>query len=267
MNANNQSPAPETRQHQAVRDYYARIAREHAGGNCGCGPACCPPSSTASPLGYNAEDLIHAPAGANLNLGCGNPVGIAAIREGETVLDLGCGAGFDCFLAARRLQGTGRVIGVDMTPEMIERARANARRAGFANVEFRLGHIESLPVEDNSVDLIISNCVINLSPDKPAVFREAFRILKPGGRLAVADIVARAPLPDTIRNDLARIAECAGGAETGETLRATLAAVGFVNIRIEPNPLAAPAETDTVANDTCCRHPLLYSALIRASRP
>jgi ubiquinone/menaquinone biosynthesis C-methylase UbiE len=167
-------------------------------------------------------------------LGCGNPQAIAALQPGETVLDLGSGAGFDCFLAVRQVGPTGQVIGVDMTAEMVAKARENAGAAGYANVEFRLGEIEHLPVADASVDVIISNCVINLSPDKPQVFREAFRVLRPGGRLAISDIVTTAPLPEEVRNDLALYAGCIAGAATIAELEAMLGESGFDNIRIQP---------------------------------
>jgi SAM-dependent methyltransferase len=163
-------------------------------------------------MGYSEDDVVDVPEGANLGLGCGAPLGAAVVREGETVLDLGSGAGFDAFLAAREVGPDGHVIGVDMTPEMIERARGNAERAGIANVEFREGQIEALPADDESVDVVISNCVINLSPDKPAVFREAFRVLKPGGRLAVSDIVVTQPLPAAVAENLAAYVGCLAGA-------------------------------------------------------
>jgi SAM-dependent methyltransferase len=185
-------------------------------------------------MGYKAEDLAALPEGANLGLGCGNPIDAAAIRPGETVLDLGSGAGIDCFLAARRVGPTGRVIGVDMTHEMLAKARANARQGGFANVEFRLGQIESLPLPDASVDVVISNCVVNLSPDKRAVWREVFRVLRPGGRIAISDVVATATLPDDIKGDLALHASCAAGADSIERIREDLAAAGFDGVRIEP---------------------------------
>lgn len=190
--------------------------------------------ATSAALGYSATDLAAVPAGANLGLGCGNPVAIASIRPGETILDLGSGAGFDCFLAARQLAGSGRVIGVDMTPAMIAKARRNALRSGYANVEFRLGEIEALPVADASIDLIISNCVVNLSPEKSRVFTEAFRVLRSGGRLCLSDIVAFAPLPASWREDNDGVASCIGGAETRETLEALLLAAGFTSVRIVP---------------------------------
>ncbi|MBN1611899.1 MAG: arsenite methyltransferase, partial [Polyangiaceae bacterium] len=165
----------------AVRDRYGKVAKQESSGCC-CSPGCCAPAPDASlSLGYSPEDLDSVPEGANLGLGCGNPQAIAALHVGETVLDLGAGGGFDCFLAAKQVGAKGRVIGVDMTPEMVQKARANARQAAAQNVDFRLGEIEHLPVADGEVDVILSNCVINLSPDKEAVFGEAFRVLKPGG--------------------------------------------------------------------------------------
>ena len=189
--------------------------------------------SLSKAIGYSEQELRSVPEGADLGLGCGNPQAIAALRPGETVLDLGSGAGFDSFLAARQVGETGRVIGVDMTPEMVRKARANSQKGGFPNVEFRLGEIEHLPVADESVEVILSNCVINLSPDKPGVFREAFRVLKPGGRLAVADIVATASLPEEMRNDLALHAGCVGGAATIGELEEMLQTAGFQQIRIQ----------------------------------
>ena len=194
----------------------------------GCGPSCCGPAPLVSlALGYSTSDVEGAPDGANLGLGCGNPQAIAALKPGEVVLDLGSGGGFDCFLAAKQVGPSGHVIGVDMTPEMIARARANARRSNAANVEFRLGEIEHLPVADASVDVLISNCVINLSPDKPTVFREAFRVLRPGGRIAVSDVVATAPLPTAIAESLEAYGACIGGAAQVDDLQ-RLAASGRV---------------------------------------
>jgi arsenite methyltransferase len=205
-------------------------------GEC-CAPSCCGGSDQSNSLkvGYSPEDLSLAPEGADLGLGCGNPQVIASLKPGEIVLDLGTGAGFDAFLAARQVGPSGRVIGVDMTPAMLEKARHNSATAGFKNVEFRLGEIEHLPIADASVDVIISNCVINLSPDKPAVFAEAFRVLKSGGRLAISDVVATKPLPDTLAKSVAAHSCCISGATELETLKSLLAASGFLDIRIAIN--------------------------------
>jgi len=185
-------------------------------------------------MGYSEEDVDSVPEDANMGLGCGNPVAIASLKPGETVVDLGSGGGFDCFLAAKEVGETGKIIGVDMTSEMISRARKNAEKMGTRNVEFRLGEIEHLPVADNSADIIMSNCVINLSPDKPSVYRDAYRVLKPGGRLAISDIVATAPLPAEIRNDLALLSACVGGAATIEDTVDMLKQAGFHDIKITP---------------------------------
>lgn len=222
-----------------VREAYSRIALADDVSCCGptdAGePSCCGPAEPVSlALGYSEAELASVPAGADLGLGCGNPQAIAALKPGETVLDLGSGAGFDAFLAARAVGDTGRVIGVDMTPAMITKARTNAENGEYTNVDFRLGEIEHLPVADATVDVIISNCVINLSPDKPAVFAEAFRVLAPGGRVAVSDVVASAELPDEVRSDLALYSGCVAGASMVAELRDMLDAAGFVDIRIEP---------------------------------
>ena len=216
-----------------VRTRYGEIA-ENGGGCCaGIAANCCGSDKNYDhQLGYAAAEIASVPDGANLGLGCGNPIAIASIQPGETVLDLGSGAGFDCFLAARQLNGTGRVIGVDMTPAMIAKASANAKKGDYTNVEFRLGEIEALPVGDNSVDLVISNCVVNLSPEKPRVFREAFRVLKAGGRLAIADVVATRPLPESIRTQLNVIGACVGGAALIDELKAMLKEAGFASVEI-----------------------------------
>ncbi len=227
---------PLTDTHHTVQAAYARIAR--TGGGACCGPACCSPAAATDPsrLGYTVEDEAAAPEGANLGLGCGNPQAIAALRPGERVLDLGSGAGFDCFLAAQAVGPQGTVIGVDMTPEIIVRARANARAAGLGNVVFRKGLIEALPVEDGTIDVILSNCVVNLSPDKAQVFREAFRVLAPGGRLAIADVLARQPIAPEHQADLALVVGCIGGAATVAEVEGWLQAAGFVDIEIAEKP-------------------------------
>ncbi len=227
---------------QTIRENYARVAKaSDAGECCGVEESCCGVADDeqitmliSTRLGYSEADLDFVPEGADMGLGCGNPRAIASLQPGETVLDLGAGGGFDCFLAAAEVGDEGRVIGVDMTPDMVSKARANAERGKFSNVEFRLGEIENLPVADGVVDVIISNCVINLSPDKPRVFAEAFRVLKPGGRLAISDVVATVDIPDEIRNDPKMLTGCMGGAALIEDLEAMLAAVGFENIAIEP---------------------------------
>jgi SAM-dependent methyltransferase len=183
-------------------------------------------------LGYTDDELASVPDGANLGLGCGNPTALASLRKGDVALDLGAGAGIDCFLAARRVGKSGRVIGVDMTPEMIDQARENAREGGYDNVEFRLGEIEHLPVADASVDVVISNCVINLSPDKPQVFREAYRALRPGGRMLVSDIVLVADLPPEIGRDPDSVAGCIGGAIKKEEYLAAIAQAGFREVEV-----------------------------------
>ncbi len=226
----------------AVLERYRRTATQGGGccgsgqpSGCGCGVASQSPSpqEISAALGYAPQDLASAPEGANLGLGCGNPQAIAQLQPGETVLDLGSGGGFDCFLAARQVGPRGRVIGVDMTPEMVALARGNAVKAGVANVEFRLGEIEHLPVADASVDVIISNCVINLAADKLPVYREAYRVLTTGGRLAISDVAALKPLPPEMAADLELWSSCAAGAMLVTELTALLAQVGFGQVNIE----------------------------------
>ena len=240
---------------QKVRESYGRIG---ASGTVGCGCNCggSDEATAATEIGYASEDLTAVPAGANLGLGCGNPRGIASLQEGETVVDLGSGGGFDCLLAAKEV-GEGRVIGIDMTPAMIDRARANAVKAGAENVEFRLGEIENLPVADASADAIISNCVINLSPEKERVFAEAFRILQKGGRLAIADVVATGPIPGEVKEDPAMHAGCVSGAVEPGELQSVMESAGFVDVEIR-------LEESFQSNDT---GRFVASAAIRARKP
>lgn len=223
-----------------VRERYAGIATGASSG-CGCSsPSCCSPRAPAAiapsaKLGYSKKDLAAVPDGADMGLGCGNPQAIAGLQKGEVVLDLGAGGGFDCFLAARQVGARGRVIGVDMTPEMVAKARENARKGRFRNVEFRLGEIEHLPVADNSVDVILSNCVINLSPEKEQVYREAFRVLKPGGRLAISDVVAIRSIPKAVRVDLDKHSGCVAGALLVSKVERMLRTVGFQEVRVAVN--------------------------------
>jgi len=218
-----------------VREGYAQRVQNKS--SC-CAPAnsCCgsanPVESMSKAIGYTEEELGSVPDGTNLGLGCGNPTALASLAEGETVLDLGSGAGFDCFLAANRVGKTGKIIGVDMTPEMLDKARENARKGGYENIEFRLGEIENLPAADNSIDIIISNCVINLSPNKKSVFDEAFRVLKPGGRLMVSDIVLLKELPDFIRNSMAAYVGCISGALMKSEYLEAITEAGFEEVQV-----------------------------------
>jgi len=220
---------------KVVRDGYARIAKNE-GGCCSSAQSCCDSADMiqdiSKKIGYTEEEVMGIPEGANLGLGCGNPVALASLKEGEVVLDLGSGAGFDCFLAAQKVGKMGKVIGVDMTPEMIEKARENARKGGYENVEFRLGEVENLPVADDFCDVIISNCVINLSPDKKRVFSEAFRVLKPGGRIMISDIVLLKELPDFIKNSVEAYIGCLSGAIMKDEYIKTIREAGFQNIKI-----------------------------------
>ena len=225
---------------EMVRARYGGIAA--ASETSCCAPpasSCCGPEATshdkARRMGYSEAELAAVPEGANLGLGCGNPQAIVAMQSGETVVDLGSGAGFDCFLAARQVGETGRVIGVDMTDGMLKKARSNAARIGAGNVEFRLGELEHLPIADNTADVVISNCMINLVPDKQQVFREALRVLKPGGRLAVSDVINIAPLPAELRADPTLLCGCVAGAAPAERIEAWLREAGFVDVHVTPN--------------------------------
>ena len=236
----NQKQADEIRQN--VRASYSEVAEaSNSGDSCGTQSSCCGVSDDAAintlvstRLGYSENDLENVPEGADMGLGCGNPRAIASIKTGETILDLGSGGGFDCFLAAAETGESGQVIGIDMTPTMISKARNNAAKGKYHHVEFRLGEIEYMPVANDIVDVIISNCVINLSPDKQQVFSEAFRVLKPGGRLAISDVVASTELPEEIRNDLALYSGCMAGASQISELQAILEQNGFEQINIAP---------------------------------
>ncbi len=238
---------------KAVREGYAEIAKREV--------SCCAPDSSCScganttetiskAIGYTDKELGSVPEGANLGLGCGNPTALASLAEGETVLDLGSGAGFDCFLAANKVGKSGKVIGVDMTTEMLEKARENARKGNYENVEFRLGEIENIPSADNSVDVVISNCVINLSPDKKGVFSEAFRVLKPGGRLMISDIVLQKELPDFIKNSIAAYIGCVSGAMKNEEYIELIKETGFEEVRIV-DEVVFPVEQ--IVNDPTAR--------------
>jgi SAM-dependent methyltransferase len=230
-----------------VRDQYGKIAN-YSSSSC-CSPSvepkasasCCGPTESINELGYSIEDLKNIPEGANLNLGCGNPTASAGLKEGETVLDLGSGAGIDCFLAANRVGESGKVIGVDMTYQMLDKARENAVKGDYENVEFRLGEIENLPVADNSVDVIVSNCVINLSTDKKRVYQEAYRVLKPGGRIVVSDIVLHKELPESIKKNMKAYAGCIAGAMLKDDYLNVIKDVGFT--------------LDEVTEETSCETP------------
>ncbi len=272
---------------QAVRDSYGKIARlgtkatglipavsccgepgisdtKRSSASC-CRPGEFTPEEMSKAMGYSKDDLASTPVGANLGLGCGNPVALASLKPGETVVDLGCGGGFDCFLAANEVGKDGKVIGVDMTPDMISKARKIAQDAGIDNVEFRLGEIEHLPVADNGADIIMSNCVINLSPDKQRVYKDAFRALKPGGRLAISDILAIRELPVEIKNDLALYSACIGGAATVASTVAMLEQTGFRDITID-----AREESKKIINEWMPGRNLgdyIVSAYIEAKKP
>jgi SAM-dependent methyltransferase len=274
---------------QTVRERYGKVARDGVSSSvigpqtsC-CGqpgtptakastPSCCgSPEITSQQLstlmGYSKEDIDSAPEGANMGLGCGNPVALASLKPGETVVDLGSGGGFDCFLAARQVGHTGKVIGVDMTPDMVSKARMNAEKMGTDTVEFRLGEIEHLPVADNSADIIMSNCVINLSPDKQKVYGDAFRVLKPGGRLAISDVVATAPLPDEIQQDLALLSACVGGAATIDDTVKMLEKAGFQDIEIIPKEESRKLISEWVPGRSKNAGDYVVSADIKAVKP
>jgi ubiquinone/menaquinone biosynthesis C-methylase UbiE len=256
---------------EMVRARYGGIAGANEA-SC-CEPAassCCGgPEATAHDkarrMGYSEVELAAVPDGANLGLGCGNPQAIAAIRPGEVVVDLGSGAGFDCFLAARRVGDSGRVIGVDMTHEMLKKARDNAASVGAGNVEFRLGELEHLPIADNTADVVISNCVINLVPDKAQVFREALRVLKPGGRLAVSDVINIAPLPPELQSDPALLCGCVAGAAPAERIEDWLSEAGFVDVRVSPK-----FESREMVESWAAGHGVenyIVSAMVEARKP
>jgi SAM-dependent methyltransferase len=224
-----------------VRDAYGDIARR--GGSCCCGShpgaGSCAPTDSAAALGYDEDDIKSVPEGADMGLGCGNPHAIAGLKPGETVLDLGSGGGLDCFLASKRVGPSGRVIGVDMTPDMVSKARRAAKEGSYRNVDFRLGEIEHLPVADGTVDAILSNCVVNLSPDKESVFREAFRVLRHGGRLAISDIVALKPLSAAVSGNTEALCSCIGGAALVADVERMLREAGFSDVRVDVKPESA----------------------------
>lgn len=216
-----------------VRKRYAKVAKT-SGSCCSSSVSCCsaPNKQVSKMVGYSEEEMAAVPEGSNLGLGCGNPTALASLKEGERVLDLGSGAGFDCFLAAKKVGAKGKVIGVDMTPEMLDKARANAAKGKYTNVEFRLGEIENLPVADKSVDIIISNCVINLTPNKKRVFEEAFRVLAPKGRIMVSDIVLLKPLPSAVKESVEAYAGCIAGAELKDNYIDAIKKAGFTDVKV-----------------------------------
>jgi len=258
---------------QQVRDAYAEVANSSNNGDaCGIESSCCGVSDDtaintliSTRLGYSEDDLDKVPSGADMGLGCGNPRAIASLKPGETVVDLGSGGGFDCFLAAPEVGEKGYVIGVDMTPDMLSKARNNAVKGKFTNVEFRLGEIEYLPIANDTADVIISNCVINLSPNKQQVFNDAFRILKPGGRLAISDVVATVELPEEMRNDPALIAGCMGNASLIDDLASMMKDAGFEQIAIEPKDESREFIRDWAPDQNVADY--VVSASIEAVKP
>jgi len=263
---NDTTPTPDVR--EAVRQGYAKIAQSgtmsgsremladttDTPSSCGCsdggccGPVTLSPDQVAQAVGYTSADLEHLPEGANMGLSCGNPTALASLKPGETLLDLGSGGGFDCFIAGPRVGPTGRAIGIDMTPDMLTKARKNLdayhTRSGLDNVEFRLGEIENLPVADRTADVVISNCVLNLSPDKPRVWREIARVLKPGGRAAISDLALRRPLPEAVREDLESLVGCIAGADLIEDIERDIRAAGLTDIELVTKPGYVTAMTD-----------------------
>jgi SAM-dependent methyltransferase len=223
---------------QNIKEAYGSIAKSKKPCGCGCGLGKTDTDTFAKSLGYSDKELSGLPEGANMALSCGNPTAIASLNEGETVLDLGSGGGFDCFIAAKKVGPAGHVIGVDMTPEMIKRAQGNAKKNGIQNVEFKLGDIEALPIEDNSVDVVISNCVINLAADKQKVFSEIKRVLKPGGRVAISDIVVTKELPENVRNDIAAYTGCVAGALTIDEYERLVRDAGFDDVKLTLSDLS-----------------------------
>jgi SAM-dependent methyltransferase len=262
---------------EAVRERYGNIAEQGGATGCcettvavGAGSGCgCSVGATESvdALGYTEEQRAAIPAGSDLGLGCGNPLAHAGVAKGETVLDLGSGAGIDAFLAARETGPSGRVIGVDMTPSMLSRARANAGKHGFENVEFRLGEIESLPVADGAVDLIISNCVINLSPDKPRVFREALRVLRPGGRMVVSDVVLVAELPESVRRSVEAYVGCVAGASMKDDYLRMLEDAGFERVEVVEEKRYGTAGLEEHGETAARTAEAVRSVKVRAFKP